>query len=278
MIPQLKSIFNTNQVTSLINLLTKNVNNLIAGKEDVANKQDNLNVDGTGTKYPTVDAINTEVTLDYVLGNGNTSQLDAGIRYLNLYDAVNDAYGQINLTDNILEATNASGDSIITIEGSTIVLNSNTILESNLVTTAKTFTFPNKNGTFAMTSDVSTAESNANSYTNGVAATKQDIFTYEGTGSGTTAVTIDGYKSGVATFTQVITRKTTQSFRINSVDIGATSKVIPVLVYDGAGSPFILSQKVASGRVDLLVANIAVDGGSGADTNASILIEYQIIG
>ena len=122
------------------------------------------------------------------------------------------------------------------------------------------------------------AVSTANSYTDGVAATKQDIFTYEGADSGTTAVTINDYKSGVAEFTQVITRKTTQSFRINSAAIGASSKVIPVLVYGGAGYPVILSQKVASGRVDFLVANIAVDGGSGADTDSNILIEYQIIG
>ena len=73
MIPQLKSIFNQNQLTSLVNLLTQTVNTLIAGKEDVANKQNSLAPDGTNTKYPTVTAVNTGLALKLNLTGGTMS-------------------------------------------------------------------------------------------------------------------------------------------------------------------------------------------------------------
>ena len=73
MIPTLKSIFNTNQVTSLINLLTKNVTDLISGKEDVANKQNSLATDVTNTKYPTVTAVNAGLATKLSLTGGTMS-------------------------------------------------------------------------------------------------------------------------------------------------------------------------------------------------------------
>jgi len=73
MIPTLKSIFNTNQVTSLINLLTKNVTELISGKEDVANKQNSLATDVTNTKYPTVTAVNSGLATKLSLSGGTMS-------------------------------------------------------------------------------------------------------------------------------------------------------------------------------------------------------------
>lgn len=218
MIPQLKSIFNTNQVTSLINLLTKNVNNLIAGKEDVANKQNSLAADVTNTKYPTVTAVNTGLAL------------------------------KLNLTGGTMSGAIAMGTSKITGLGQ-----------------------PTSNQDAATKLYVDTTTSTA-------AATKQDLFDYSGSGSGAIAVTIDDVKGGVAEFTQSIVKKTTQSFRINSNIIEATSKIIPVLIYDGSGYPVILSQKLASGRIDFLVANIDVTGSGGADTDSNIFIEYQIVG
>ncbi|MGB4984168.1 MAG: hypothetical protein WBO70_00115 [Erysipelotrichaceae bacterium] len=42
----------------------------ISGKEDIANKQNSLAIDGTGTKYPTVDAVNTGLDLkENILNN-----------------------------------------------------------------------------------------------------------------------------------------------------------------------------------------------------------------
>lgn len=121
----------------------------------------------------------------------------------------------------------------------------------------------------------SNAEINANNYAD---STKQPLFDYSGTATGTTAVTINDLKGGTATFTQVVVKRTTQYFRINSNQITATSKIICTLIYDGAGYPFILNQKLASTRIDILVGNADILGTGGTDTNASIAIQYQIVG
>lgn len=126
-------------------------------------------------------------------------------------------------------------------------------------------------------SAANTALNSANSYTDLSVSGKQDLFDYSGSASGTTSVTIDDVRGGVAEFTQVIVRRTVQSFRINSNLITENSKIIPVLVYNGSGYPFILNQRVAEGRVDILVANGDLYGTGGTDTNASIFIEYQIV-
>ncbi len=120
-----------------------------------------------------------------------------------------------------------------------------------------------------------TAEANANNYSD---TTKQPLFDYSGTATGTTTVTINGLKGGVATFTQTILPRKIQYFRINSDQITATSKIICTLVYDGAGYPLIVNQKLASTRIDILVTNGDLLADGGATTNASIFIQYQIIG
>jgi hypothetical protein len=226
MIPQLKSIFNQNQLTQLINVFIQRVNPLIASKEDVANKQNSLAVDATNTKYPTVTAVNTGLAL------------------------------KLNLTGGTMSGAIAMGTSKITGLGN-----------PTLAQDAATKTY--------VDTAASTAEANANNYAD---TTKQPLFVYGGTGIGTTAVTIHTFKGGTATFTQVVAKVSTQYFRINSDQILATSKIIVTLVYDGNGYPIIASQKIAGGRVDILVVNPDILGTGGTDTSANILIQYQIVG
>lgn len=226
MIPQLKSIFNQNQLTSLVNLLTQTVNTLIAGKENVANKQNSLAADATNTKYPTVTAVNTGLAL------------------------------KLNLTGGTMSGAIAMGTAKITGLGN-----------PTLAQDAATKTY--------VDTAASAAEANANNYAD---TTKQPLFDYLGTGAGTTVVTINGFKGGTATFTQVVAKKSSQYFRINSDQISATSKIIVTLVYDGNGYPIIASQKLAGGRVDILVVNPDILGTGGTDTSASIFIDYQIVG
>lgn len=121
----------------------------------------------------------------------------------------------------------------------------------------------------------SNAEINANNYAD---STKQPLFDYSGTATGATTVTINDLKGGTATFTQVVVKRTTQYFRINSNQITATSKIICTLIYNGAGYPLIVNQKLAANRVDILVTNGDLLGTGGNDTNASIAIQYQIVG
>ena len=116
-------------------------------------------------------------------------------------------------------------------------------------------------------------------YVDDLVATKQPLFDYLGTGTGTTAVTINDFKGGTATFTQVVNKKSSQYFRINSDQItSATTKIIVTLVYDGAGYPIIASQKLALGRVDILVVNPDILTTGGTNTDVSIDIQYQIVG
>ena len=226
MIPQLKSIFNQNQLTQLINVFIRSVNPLIAGKENVSNKQNSLATDATNTKYPTVTAVNTGLAL------------------------------KLNLTGGTMSGAIAMGTSKITGLGN-----------PTLAQDAATKTY--------VDTAASTAEANANNYAD---TTKQPLFVYGGTGMGTTAVTINTFKGGTATFTQVVAKVSTQYFRINSDQILTTSKIIVTLVYDGNGYPIIASQKIAGGRVDILVVNPDILGTGGTDTSANILIQYQIVG
>jgi len=306
MIPQLKSIFNQNQLTSLINLLTQNVNALIAGKENVSNKQNSLAPDGTNTKYPTVTAVNTGLaaklnltggtmsgaiamgtnkitglgtptanqdaatklyvdnsvgavpSLNSVLTSGNISQLNASIRTLGLFDPTYVNYGNVSLNNNVLIITNSFSTQVIKMQDTVFSLgfhsNTKTVnLDSNILSTNRTFTFPDIDGTFA-------------------------IFDYSGSATGASSVTIDNKKGGVARFTNVIPANDCRTLTLNSNFILSTSKIIPVLVYSGAGFPVILSQSVVAGQVDFIVANLDANGTGGASTDATISIEYQIVG
>jgi hypothetical protein len=214
MIPQLKSIFNQNQLTSLINLLTQNVNALIAGKENVSNKQNSLATDATNTKYPTVTAVNTGLAL------------------------------KLNLTGGTMSGAIAMGTSKITGLG---------------------------NPTLAQDAATKT-------YVDTALLTKQNLFDYSGSAIGASPLTIDDLKGGVAEFTNVIARNTSATLRLNSDQITATSKIIYSLNYSGAGFPQILSHSTSLGSVDFKIANTDPTLGAGTATNASLFIEYQIVG
>ena len=233
MIPQLKSIFNQNQLTSLVNLLTQTVNTLIAGKEDVSNKQNSLAVDATNTKYPTVTAVNTGLAL------------------------------KLNLTGGTMSGAIAMGTAKITGLGN-----------PTLAQDAATKTYVDTAASAAEANAVTTAKD----YTDNEILLKQNLFDYSLSVSGVTAVTMNGVQGGTATFTQVVARKSSQYFRINSDQILATSKIIVTLVYDGAGYPIIASQKLATNRVDILVVNPDILTTGGTNTDVSISIQYQIIG
>jgi hypothetical protein len=214
MIPQLKSIFNQNQLTSLINLLTQTVNTLIAGKEDISNKQNSLATDGTNTKYPTVTAVNTGLAT------------------------------KLSLTGGTMSGPIAMGTSKIT-----------------------------GLGTPTANQDAATK-----TYVDTEAATKQNLFDYSGSAIGASPLTIDDLKGGVAEFTNVIARNTSSTLRLNSDQVTATSKIIYTLNYSGAGFPQILSHSTSLGSVDFKIANTDPTLGSGTPTNASLFIEYQIVG
>jgi hypothetical protein len=94
--------------------------------------------------------------------------------------------------------------------------------------------------------------------------------------SGTTAVTING-TSGVATFTQVLAKKSSAYYEINNTQIEAGDFIEYSLQYEGAGYPVIMHYRTIASRIRIHIANVAVDGGSGIDTNANLIVTFRKI-
>jgi hypothetical protein len=228
-------------------------------------------------------------TLDQVLTSGNTSQLNASIKTLGLFDPTYINYGSINLNNHVFTVTNSASTQIINMQNSIFSLgfhyNTKTVnLESNLLSANRTFAFPDIDGTFAMTSYADTAaataggiaEANANAYTDGEILTRQPNYDLINTGSGTTTATINA-TSGVATFTQVLTRKTSANFQINNTSIALGDFVEFSLYYTGVGYPVIMHYNTIANKIIFHIANIAVDGGAGIDTNANLVVTFRKI-
>jgi len=181
----------------------------ITGKEDTANKQNNLNADATNTKYPTVTATNSGLATKLDLTGGTMSgNIDMG-------------------TSKVRGLGDPSSDQDAATK---IYVDSTTQANYNLGNTA----------------------------------------------SGTTSVTINA-TSGVATFTQVLARKTSANFQVDNTSIAAGNFVEFSLQYTGAGYPLIMHYQTISNRIIFHIANIAVDGGSGTDTNANLVVTFRKI-
>jgi hypothetical protein len=184
----------------------------ITGKEDTANKQNNLNADATNTKYPTVTATNT--------GLGT----------------------KLSLTGGTMSGAIAMGTSKITGLGD-----------------------PTAN------QDAATKI-----YVDSLSTGFQTEYNLENTATGTTSVTINA-TSGVATFTQILARRTSANFQVDNTSIAAGDFVEFSLQYTGAGYPLIMHYQTLLGRIIFHIANPAVDGGSGTDTNANLVVTFRKI-
>lgn len=108
-------------------------------------------------------------------------------------------------------------------------------------------------------------------------ALKQNEYDLGNAVTGSNLVTINEL-SGVATFTDILQKKTSAYYEIENalVDNGVT-KVEYGLDYRGAGYPVIMHYRVENDKIRFHIANIAVDGGSGIDTNADLVITFRII-
>jgi hypothetical protein len=104
----------------------------------------------------------------------------------------------------------------------------------------------------------------------------QTEYNLENTATGTTSVTINA-TSGVATFTQVLTRKTNANFDINNTQIEAGDFIECHLFYTGAGFPILMHYQTISDRIRIHLGNPAIDGGSGTDTNADLVVTFRKI-
>lgn len=101
----------------------------------------------------------TVPTLDEVLDSGNTSELDANIGELGLYDSLNSQYYKIVANDELFKFKNNLGSNIFIVGYSEFSLFNGTgtiaaNFSSALLTITRNFQFPNASGTIALTSDI----------------------------------------------------------------------------------------------------------------------------
>jgi len=107
-----------------------NITPIISGKEDVSNKQNSLAIDGTGTKYPTVDAVNAGLPVNYskIVYVNATSPITATI-----FDTENPPV----TNDNLLK--NDVANLYIGTDASTWVYNSTTYVTKTVTATSSNF-------------------------------------------------------------------------------------------------------------------------------------------
>ena len=97
--------------------------------------------------------------LNQILTNGNTSELDAKIGELYLYDSPNSSYAKISIQDSYLSINRAEGGGtpmLSSDNGYSFTMNNGTANAAiiNPLTVSRTYTLPDKSGTIALTSDI----------------------------------------------------------------------------------------------------------------------------
>ena len=119
------------------------------------------------------------VTLNDVLDNDNESLLDAKVGELYLYDDANADYGKIRLNDNIFRLIGSNGSDVLYAEGPLLIVGNMNLVGDNL-TVSRFFTLPNKDGTFALTSDLVTGYVPYTGATGSINIGSNDIYTFGG--------------------------------------------------------------------------------------------------
>jgi len=109
-----------------------------ASKENIENKQNNLTPDGTGTKYPTVDAVNT-IDLQKVINVGGYAEVDGGSSYATILGGTAyDREVRLNIEDSVGNYSKLSifNDSV-EMEGSNEVSISGVVIEDGNLSISK---------------------------------------------------------------------------------------------------------------------------------------------
>jgi hypothetical protein len=244
----------------------------VTGKENVSNKQNSLAPDVTNTKYPTVTAVNTGLATKLNLTGGTVT---GGGGYT--YELLDEGF-VVTQGTSIVNISNSG----INIQGAGTQLS---FPDSTIQTTAGLpLTGGTMSGAIAMGTSKITGLGNpignqdaaTKFYVDGLVSKVQLEYQLTNTATGTTSVTINA-TSGVATFTQVLGRKSNAYYEINNTSIAAGDFIECNLFYTGAGFPILMHYQTISNRIRLHIGNVAVDGGAGTDTNADLVVTFRKI-
>jgi hypothetical protein len=260
----------------------------ITGKEDTANKQNNLTADGTNTKYPTVTATNTglgtKLSLTGGTMSGNISMDGAKVRGLGEPSDDNDAATKIYTDAAVTGKENVSNKQNSLAADATntkypTVTATNAGLDTKLPLSGGNMTGAIAMGTSKITglgNPTGNQDAATKFYVDGLVSKVQLEYQLTNTATGTTSVTIND-TSGVATFTQILGRKSNAYYEINNTSIAAGDFIECHLFYTGAGFPIIMHYQTISNRIRLHIGNPAIDGGTGLDTNANLVVTFRKI-
>jgi hypothetical protein len=161
--------FNIKKPSTLSNNHTaffQDTSGTIAYLQDIPNEITLTTIGSTGPATLIGDTLNipnysggSVPTLDEVLDEGNTSELNANIGELGLYDSFNSQYYKIVANDELFKFKNNLGSNIFIVGYSEFSLFNGTgtiaaNFSSALLTITRNFQFPNASGTIALTSDI----------------------------------------------------------------------------------------------------------------------------
>ena len=114
-------------------------------------------------------------------------------------------------------------------------------------------------------------------YVDNLSGGYQTEYNLSNTATGTNVVTIN-QTSGLAVFTQNLAKKNNAYYEVNNSLVEPNiTKVEFHLHYEGTGFPIIMHYRVVEGKIRFHIGNPAVDGGTGADTNANLEVTFRLI-
>jgi len=252
-----------------------NITPIISGKEDVANKQNSLAIDGTGTKYPTVDAVNAGLPVNYskIVYVNATSPITATI-----FDTENPPVTNDNLLKNDVANLYIGTDASTWVYNSSTYVTKTVVSNSNFYLAGTTTDAGNtKTGHITRSGNISTTGKLASSGATTLATTSTET-AYVGTSTSNPDLAkfvVKGTKAGTGSHF-IASFLNDAGVRMGAIDDGggytATGEVKGTSFISGAGGRF---KSGAAGGLETSTGKFFVESSSG--WKSAHVIEYESV-